>query len=100
MAVRRINCDKTEIIVMVEGRKRVRMLNLTYEQITRIQFDKFEERRFLFFKVPSEKITIVTGKRNEPIVYTKIKEKKYFDQYKEELRKFVKDNSVSFVDNT
>ncbi|MCG8502367.1 MAG: hypothetical protein MJB12_18445 [Firmicutes bacterium] len=100
MAVRRINCDKTEIIVMVEGRKRVRMLNLTYEQITRIQFDKFEERRFLFFKVPSEKITIVTGKRNEPIVYTKMKEKKYFDQYKEELRKFVKDNSVSFVDNT
>jgi len=73
-------------------------LNLKYNQISRIQFDPCREFRIFRF-VPSEKISIYTPKRGEPLIYTKLKEKAFFEQYKQELAKFAKDNRVTFTDN-
>ena len=96
---RRINFDKTEIVVGFPAGKRFVVLNLSYQDIVRIQIDPTKEMGFLR-KVPSEKLTIVTGKRPQPIVYTKKKEKAYWDEYKSRFTKFAKDNNITFVDNT
>ena len=40
------------------------------------------------------------GKRPQPIVYTKKKEKAYWGEYKSRFTKFAKDNNITFVDNT
>ncbi len=98
MAQRHIFCDKTEIVCMVMGKKKMQTFNLPFDSITRIQFDAYEERK-LFKKVPSEKITILSGKRAEPIIYTKLKEKQFFEDYKKELEKFAQDNRITFTNN-
>lgn len=98
MAVRHVLFDKTEIVLMYPKKKKFVTVNLTYDQISRIQFDKFKEFKF-FRKVPSEKITIVNSKVKPPIVYTKQKEKKFFEEYKEGFKKFVKDNNITFINN-
>jgi non-homologous end joining protein Ku len=98
MAEKRILFDKTEIVVMFPTKKKFISLSLAYNDIVRIQFDSCEERK-LFKKIPSEKITITTGKWGTPIVYTKAKEKKFFEEYKQGLEKFCKDNRVTFINN-
>lgn len=98
MAQRHVFFDKTELVLAFPQGKKFKTLNLSYDQITRIQFDKCTEFS-LFRKVPSEKITIVTPKRGEPIVYTKMKEKKFFEEYKAGFEKFAKDNRITFVNN-
>ena len=98
MATKSILTDKIEIVLMVPDDKGVKPLNLTYDQISRIQFDPCTEFRF-FKRVPSEKITITTGKYSKPIVYTKLKHKKYFEEYKKSLEEFAADNRVTLVNN-
>ena len=99
MARRHILFDKTELVVIFPEGKSYKVLNLQYSDIQRIQIDPLEERKFLS-KVPSEKISIVTGKRREPIVYTKLKEKQYWEEYKEKLAAFAQAHSITFRDNT
>jgi hypothetical protein len=98
MAIRHVNCDKTEVILIYLYDKKYQRINLTYDKITHISFDKCTEFSF-FRKVPSEKITIKTSKLENPIVYTKLKEKKYFDDYKKELAAFAKANRITFYNN-
>ena len=99
MARRQINFDKTEVVVGFPAGRRFVVLNLSYQDIQRIQFD--ETREFSFFrKVPSEKLTIVTGKRPQPIVYTKKNQKQFWSDYKEKFTKFAKDNNITFADYT
>ncbi len=98
MAQRHVYFDKTELVLAFAQGKKFRSLNLSYDQITRIQFDECTEYS-LFRRVPSEKITVVTPKRGEPIVYTKMKEKKFFDEYKAGFEKFAKDNRITFQNN-
>ena len=98
MASRRIMCDKTEIILFIGGKKKVNSLNLTYDQIISITFESCKVFR-LFKRVPSKKITIRTSKRGEPIIYNRYKEKKYFEEYKQELEKFCRENRITFYDN-
>lgn len=97
MAQRHILADKTELILNVEGKKKFEMVHLTYDQIVRIQFDKIKEFK-LFFKVDSEAITIVSSKRG-PIIFKQSKEKKFFEEYKQILEKFSKDNNITFTNN-
>jgi hypothetical protein len=97
MAQRHILADKTELVLNVEGKKKFEMVNLTYDQIVRIQFDKIKEYK-LFFKVDSEAITIVSSKRG-PIVFKKSKEKSFFEEYKKVLEQFCKNNNVTFTNN-
>lgn len=99
MATRHILCDQTEIILAVPLKNKYKHLNLTYEDISRIQFDACTERKLLFKTVPSEKITIMTGKHPGPVVFTRENEKKFWDEYKTNLTKFAKDNNITFADN-
>ena len=99
MARKQINFDKTEVVVGFPAGKRFLVLNLSYQDIQRLQFDTIRELSF-FRKIPSEKLTIVTGKRPQPIVYTKKKQKAFWDEYKARFTKFAKDNHITFVDNT
>ena len=100
MVQRRVMFDKSEVVLLVPGKKRVANYNLTNSTITRIQFDKCTERKFGIFPVQSEKITIITPKAGVPIVYTKSENKEFFDEYKAELAKYAKEYRVTFIDNT
>ena len=99
MARRNINFDRTEVVIGFNDGKRFSVLNLQYSDIQRIQFDSFSEMK-LFRKVPSEKISITTAKRAEPIVYTRGKNAQFWDEYKAGFRKFAENNSITFADNT
>ncbi len=100
MAQRRVYLDKTSIVFMVPGKKKVIRRELSSQEIVRIQFDKCTERVLGIFPQKSEMITIVSGKLGNPITYKKGQNKKYFDEYKSGLEKFAKDNHVTFTDNT
>ena len=99
MAKKHILVDKTELVLMVEQNNKFAVVNLTNEQISRIQIDTFKERR-LFRQDDSEKISIFSRKSIEPYVFKKRKESAYWDEYKQKLTKFAQDNYLTFADNT
>ncbi len=99
MAARsKILYDKTEIIVVDTSGKRAVALNLTYDKVVSIQFDNSTVTK-LFKKVPSEKITITVRGRENPVVFYQAEEAQFWDEYKRDLQKFVKDNRISFRNN-
>jgi len=95
---RRIYTDRTELMLMYLDGNQYKAANLNRDQIVRIQLDEFKERRFII-KVPSERIQIVAKNMSKPIVYTKLREKKHFDEYKSILEKYAKENRVTFINN-
>ena len=99
MAIKRMFFDKTEINVSYFAGRNYITKNLSAPQIQRIQFDKIREFSIFRF-VNSEKISITNSTTPQPIVYTKKKEKAFFDEYKEELKIFAKNNNVTMQDNT
>ena len=100
MAQKWVLVDKAELVLMFRRGKKLASLNLTSDSIVRIQFDKCKERKFGIIPTDSEKITIVTPKSGEPIVYWKGKSKAFFEEYKADLAKFAKDYRITFTDNT
>lgn len=99
MARKHIFCEKTELVLIILMGNGAFSMNLTYDQIVRIQFEPCTERKFLFFKSPSEKIVFVTRKNERPVEFLKSKEKEFFEEYKVELEKFAKNNRISFTNN-
>ncbi len=95
LASRRIYCDKTELVLVVVGKNRVSTVNLKYDEIVSIRFQRCKEVRF-FWPVSSERIVITTRKSDKPFIYTKYREKKFFNEYKQGLAKFAKENNVTF----
>ena len=100
MAPKRIFFDKTEIVFMVPGQKKVVRRELAAKDIVRIQFDESDSKLLGLIPQKSETITVVSGKLGAPIVYKKNQNKKYFDEYKSGLARFAKENNVTFTDNT
>ena len=98
-ARRQITFDKTELVLGFPAGKKYVVLNVSYENIQRIQFDPITELK-LFRKIPSEKITIITSKREQPIAYTKLKNEKFWDDYKSGFEKVAGSNHITFADNT
>jgi hypothetical protein len=102
MAEKRVLCDKTELVLKFNDhtdKNKIKIANLAYDQITSITIEDFEEFS-LFRKVPSERILVRTNRLQAPIIYTKKKDKQFFDEYKQDLAKFAKDNRITFYDNT
>ncbi|MGE5552218.1 MAG: hypothetical protein ACM3ZC_17075 [Bacteroidota bacterium] len=99
MAKRHILRDKTELVCFVEGKKDFKVVNLTYEKIAGIRIEACKEFRWFRF-VPSEMIVITVKGRNQPLVYKKAKEKKYFQEYKDLLAEFAREHWLSFRDLT
>ncbi len=96
MAKRRIYCDGAEMILFWDGRQHEETMSLKSNEIASIKFLKTTEKKFLFFNSESEKIEIKPSKLAYSITYSKSKAKEFFEQYKEELAKFAKDNNVTF----
>lgn len=94
----KISFDKTEIVVTDTTGKQVQMLNLTYDKIISIQFEKCTARK-LFKNIDSEKIIMKVRNRLDPIEFYKYKEGAFFDEYKAGLEKFAKDNRISLYNN-
>ncbi len=99
MAQKHMFFDKTEIVLSIASKSQYSTMNLTYSDIARISFDPIVERKFIFKKVNSEKITFTTGKSDKPIVFRKSNEKKFWNEYKTKLEKFILDNNISFLNN-
>lgn len=97
MAVRHLLVDKTEIMMMIPQKKKFITRNAVYKDIRQVEFKKFDERHLVFLKKPSEKITITFNTGIPPVVFTYLKEKKYFAEYKSELERFCKDNKVQLI---
>ncbi|WP_105615440.1 hypothetical protein [Vallitalea okinawensis] len=98
MKGRRILLDKTELVLIVAGKKEVKTLNLTYEDIQAIIFEPCREFRY-FNVVSSERIVINTSQSSHPILYPKLKNKKYFEEYKQGLTRFAISNRITFHNN-
>lgn len=100
MANKLVLVDKSELVLFVPTNNNYITHNLVSSQILRIQFDKITERKFGIFPQESEKISVVTSKNPDGIIYTKAKNKKFFDEYKAEFAEYAKANHVKLIDNT
>jgi len=98
MARDKIVFDKTEMVLTDNYGKRVVTHNLTYDKIVNIRFDNAKVRKLLW-SVRTRRIAITVRKRENPIVIYEFMDKEYFEKYMEGLRKFAKDNRVSFYDD-
>lgn len=99
MAKEHLLFDKTEITAAVLSSNPPHVANLQASKISSIAIKPFDEKA-AFGKKPSEKIEIFVRGNAEPIVYTKLKEKAFWDVYKANLKKFAKDNRITFTDET
>ena len=104
MAKREIVFDTTEIVAVVPVKGEFmkaapQIMHITYDQFTKITFEPCTEKK-LFKSVPSEQIVLRIKKRMDPIVYTKMKHKEYFEEYKESFRTFAQKNRIDLVDET
>jgi hypothetical protein len=92
----KIMFDKTEIIFVDLSGKKAQALNLTYEKIISVRFDKTKVKS-LFSSKDSERISITVRGKEQPLVLLQVKEKPdYWQGYKDGLTKFCKDNRISF----
>lgn len=94
MAKEHIIFDKTEIIVAVLNNGPAHLENIKYSDIINITF-KAAEKKPLFGARPEE--IVIKTKKNSITVEQK-KEKKFWDGYKTQLRKFCTDNRITLYD--
>jgi hypothetical protein len=87
--------DKTEIIVVDDSGKRAQIVSLTYDKIVSIQFDLIETKVSLFKKGPSDAIIITIRGRETPIVFVRVRNREFFDDYMAGMEKFAKDNRIT-----
>jgi len=106
MAKRMITFDTTEIVAMVEipgdgefKKAQTRIMSMTYDKFSKISFVPCTERK-LFKAVPSEKIVIKLKAMRQPIEFTKLKNKEFYEEYKEGFREFARKNRIDLVDET
>lgn len=106
MAKRMISFDTTEIVAMVEikgdgesKKAQTRIMNMTYDMFSKISFVSCTERK-LFRAVPSEKIVIKLKSLRQPIEFTKMKNKEFYQEYKDGFRTFALKNRIDLFDET
>lgn len=94
MAKEHIIFDKTELVVAILGGPEARMENVKYSDVINVTFRSGGTGLF----AKGEAIEIKT--KRTPIVFEQKKEKKFWDGYKDGLRKFCKDNRITLNDET
>ncbi len=99
MAKEKLLFDKTELVCGILMGNSATVVNVKSSDIIYIKFSPMEEKS-LFRRVPSEMIEIKCKNQPFPIVYTKMKEKPYWEKYKSGLEKFARDNRITLEDNT
>ncbi len=99
MDERLISCSKDWTVLKIIGPGKNNSFHLNYFDIDSIQFDKTYIEK-LFRKIPTERIRIFTKSSKDPLEFTRYRNAKYFDEYKQELIKFSKDNKIRLNDYT
>lgn len=97
---RRVYFDKSEVVLIVPGKKGTSSFNVTSSTMNRIEFSKCKEFSFGFIPKESEQITIVASNLPGGVTYKKGENKAFFEEYKEGFRKFAKDNRIPLEDKT
>lgn len=100
MITRHVYFDRSEVVLIVQGKKKAVTYNLVSSDFNRIQFEKCKELKFGFIPVDSEKITLSSSKLPTVISYTKGQHKKYYEDYKKEFAEYAKKYNITFSDNT
>ena len=99
MAKDHLLVDKTELIATQLMGNQWRQVSARADRIKTIRFDVVETRKLVFLKGKDERISIeVSG--GMPITFLRSAEKTFFDEYKERIRTFAKDNKITFYDTT
>ncbi|NMB33982.1 MAG: hypothetical protein GX992_07125 [Clostridium sp.] len=93
---RLMECNRDWTGITVVGNKG-KPVFLNYNQIKEIRFGYYTESK-LFSKKTSEKIEICAEGLNAPILLLKQMDQKHFDQYKQEIAKFARDNKIKLVE--
>ena len=98
----RIMFDKTEIVCIYRDAEaklihRLKSTPLPFSSIQAVSIKPCRERKGLKV-VESERIIIRSKKLPRPIESYKIKERKFFDEYKAGLRLFCKQNKIKLID--
>ena len=98
MAKRRVYFDTTEVVVLVPGKKGFQNINLIRNDIHRIYIEKCNEPILGVIPRKSERIRVATGKLEESILFSKLENKKFYEEYKEGFVKFAKTNFIAVED--
>ena len=99
MAKDHLLCDKTEIVATQLMGNQWRQVSARADRIKTIRYDFVDTRKFFFLKGRDERISIeVSG--GMPITFMRSAEKGFFDDYKQRIREFAKNNNITFYDNT
>ena len=98
MAKRRVYFDTTEVVVLVPGSKGFKNTNLVRNDIHRVYIEKCNEPILGIIPRQSEQIRISTSKSEEPILFPKLENKKFYEDYKEGFIKFAKTNFITVED--
>ncbi|HOM01396.1 MAG TPA: hypothetical protein PLH43_01025 [Acetivibrio sp.] len=93
---RLIACNRDWTGITVIDRKG-KPVFLDYHQISEIRFGYYTVTR-LFSKKTSEKIEIHVKGSSKPILVLKPMDWDHFEQYKQEITKFAKDNKIRLVE--
>lgn len=93
---RLIECNRDWTGITVLGNKG-KPIFLNYSQINEIRFGYHTETK-MFSKRTSEKIEICAEGLKTPILLLKQMDWEHFDQYKQEIIKFAKDNKIRLVE--
>jgi hypothetical protein len=94
MRSRLITCDRDWTVLTINGVSS-KPIYLSYNDIEQVRIGYYTESK-LFFKKTSEKIEIYARGMKKPIILTKPMDWEHFDQYKQEVAKFARDNKIKF----
>ena len=98
MAKRHMYYDKTEITLAMRMGNSYATFHVSADKVQRIKFSPMKAKK-LFRKIDSEMISIEAA-GFPPLMLFKHQEGEFFDTYKEELRKFGKENRISVIEET
>jgi len=90
----RIYTDDAEITILIEDSS----VNLSYSKVKKIVFTEEKRRKFFVWPKTEECIKIFSRERPNPFVFYKSSSKKFFEEYKDKLKEFARNNRVNLVD--
>ncbi len=97
MEERRLFCSRDWTVLTITGSGKNNTFHLNYTDIESIKFDETFINK-MFRKIQTQRIQIFLIGTKNPIVFTKYHNHKYFDEYKQELSKFARDNRIKLND--
>lgn len=95
MSNRLVSCDK-DLTMLTILNKSGNPTYLSYNEIAHIRIGYATQKKF-FFKKTTEKIEIMPKGSKKPIILTKPMDWDHFEQYKQEISRFARENRIEFL---